>query len=93
MQIILSERVLKKLKKFKSNKPLIDNFNNFLDELKSSTDPGTMGEIKHGRYHNCHGRHMTKSHSLIYYVDFQQKSVYLIDLDDHKNLYDRDNRS
>jgi len=38
LQIILSERVLKKLKKFKSNKPLIDNFNNFLDGLKSSTD-------------------------------------------------------
>jgi len=41
----------------------------------------------------CFGKHMTKSHSLIYYVDFEKRTVYLIDLDDHKNLYGKDNRA
>lgn len=35
---------------------------------------------------------MEKSHSLIYFVDFEKRTVYLIDMDDHKNLYGQDNK-
>lgn len=82
----------KKLKKFKSNQPLIKNLANFIEELKTVDDPARLGEPKHGTYKNCIGRHITKSHTLIYYVDYKQNIVWLVDLDDHKNLYGRDNR-
>ena len=65
----------------------------FIDELKTADDPRLLGELKHGRFQNCFGIHLTKSHSLIYYVDVQKRIIFLIDLDDHKNLYGRDNRS
>ena len=82
----------KKLKKFKSNLPLTKNFINFIQELKITDDPAILGELKHGLYKNCIGKHLTKSHTLIYYVDYPKNTVWLIDLDDHKNLYGRDNR-
>jgi len=56
----------KKLKKFKSNQPLIKNFTNFIKDLKTIDDPARLGELKHGLYKNCIGRHLTKSHTLIY---------------------------
>ena len=83
----------KKLKKFKSNQPLIKNFTNFIEDLKTVDDPARLGELKHGIYKNCIGRHLTKSYTLIYYVDYSKKIVWLVDLDDHKNLYGRDNRA
>lgn len=87
------DTIEKKLKKFKSNKPLIKNYKIFIEELKTTIDPRTLGELKHARFQYCYGKHLTKSHSLIYYVDFQKRIVYLIDLDDHKNLYGKDNRA
>ena len=83
----------KKLRKFKSNKPLIKKFKNFIVELESTDDPADIGTKKHGKYKNCFGVHMTKSHSLIYLINYDEYIVYLLDLDDHKNLYGRDNNS
>jgi mRNA-degrading endonuclease YafQ of YafQ-DinJ toxin-antitoxin module len=83
----------KKLKKFRSNQPLIKNFTNFIEDLKTTDDPARLGESKHGTYKNCIGKHLTKSHALIYYVEYSKGIVWLVDLDDHKNLYGRDNRS
>lgn len=89
----VDETIDKKLKKFKSNQPLVKNYKIFIDELKTAGDPRLLGELKHGRFQSCFGKHLTKSHSLIYYVDVQKRTVFLIDLDDHKNLYGRDNKS
>lgn len=83
----------RKIKKFKSDKPLIKNYKAFIEELKVVDDPRTLGDLKHGKFRYCYGMHLTKSHSLIYYVDFQRNTVFLIDLDDHKNLYGRDNKA
>jgi mRNA-degrading endonuclease RelE of RelBE toxin-antitoxin system len=83
----------KKLKKFKGNQRLVKNYKAFISELKTADDPRLLGDLKHGRFQNSFSKHLTKSHSLIYYVDFQKRTVFLIDLDDHKNLYGRDNRS
>jgi mRNA-degrading endonuclease YafQ of YafQ-DinJ toxin-antitoxin module len=88
--IPIDDNIDKKLKKYKANKPLINNYLGFLEELKLVNDPATLGEIKCGQYKNCRGMHLTKSHSLIYYVDYAKRTVFLIDLDDHKNLYGRD---
>ena len=83
----------KKLKKFKSNKPLVKNYKNFIQELATADDPATLGDRKHGRYRNCIGKHLTKSHSVIYAIDYESIVVYLVDLDDHKNLYGRDDQN
>lgn len=91
--IPVDDTIDKKLKKYKGNNPLIKNFKNFIKELETTNDPATLGNVKHGQYKNCYGKHMTKSHSLIYAIDYTKFIVYLIDLDDHKNLYGRDNKA
>ncbi|MDE1863162.1 MAG: hypothetical protein KGI33_09645 [Thaumarchaeota archaeon] len=82
----------KKLKKFRSDKVVITNFKRIVVELVNSENPRKMGELKHGRYRYCYGIHATKSHTLLYRVFDEEKIIQLIDLDDHKNLYGRDNR-
>jgi len=83
----------KKLKKFKSDKSIIDGFFRALEDLKNVPDPTTIGERKHGKYKYCFAIHITKSHSLIYLYMREKDLVQLIDLDDHKTLFGRDNRT
>ena len=87
------DTINKKLKKHKSNAPVIKNFKNFIQELELVEDPVDIGDRKHSQYRNCFGIHMTKSISLIYTIDYEKHVVYLVDLDDHKTLYRRDNHS
>ena len=82
----------KKLKKFKSDKMTINSFKKIVVELANSEDPRSIGDLKHGRYRYCYGIHLTKSHSLIYRIFEEKRVIQLIDLDDHKNLYGRDNK-
>ena len=82
----------KKIKKFKSDKTIIDNFKKIVVELANSDDPRSMGDLKHGRYRYCYGIHITKYYSLIYRIFEEKRVIQLIDLDDHKNLYGRDNK-
>lgn len=89
----VSEKTKKKLKKFRSDKAILEGFTRVLRELETSPDPTMIGERKHGLYVNCYGIHITKSHSLIYMYNSKEDIVILVDLDDHKNLYGRDNRS
>jgi len=83
----------KKLKKYKANAPLIKNYKQFIQELEIVNDPAEIGDKKHAQFKDCFGRHLTKSFSLIYSINYEENVVYLIDLDDHKNLYGRDNHS
>ncbi len=85
------DRKLRKL--FKSNSDLIKNYKSFIQELEFVDDPAEIGDRKHGKYKDCFGRHMTKSISLLYAINYAERIVYLVDLDDHKNLYGRDNHS
>lgn len=88
----VSNEVKKKLKKFKSDKAIIEGFYRTLEELSIAPDPTKIGERKHGFYRNCHAIHITKNHSLLYRYFPEQDLLHLIDFDDHKNLYGRDNR-
>jgi len=83
----------RKLNKFKSDKAIINGFKRTIQELVESKDPRMMGDLKHGRYRYCYAIHLTKSYSLLYRVFSEDKIIQLIDLDDHKNLYGRDNRT
>lgn len=82
----------KKLKKIRSDKIAITNFKRIVVELTNSENPRKMGDLKHGRYRYCYGIHVTKSYTLLYRVFDEEKIIQLVDLDDHKNLYGRDNR-
>jgi len=88
-----STKLLKKLKKFKSAKAIIEGYRRVLEELETSPDPTEIGERKHGLYANCYAIHITKSHSLVYMYLPKENTIVLIDLDDHKNLFGRDNRA
>ncbi|MDE1863059.1 MAG: type II toxin-antitoxin system RelE/ParE family toxin [Thaumarchaeota archaeon] len=87
-----SELVKKKLKKFKSDKAVILGYYHMVEDLINAPDPARIGERKHGIYRNCHAIHITKNHSILYRYLPEQDIVQIIDLDDHKNLYGRDNR-
>jgi len=83
----------KKLKKLKGNKDVIKNYKTAVVELASSKDPTKLGEKKHGRFKYCYAYSVTKSYRLVYRVLVDKNIIQLIDLDDHKNLFGRDNRS
>lgn len=83
----------KKLKKFKTDKTIIDGYLRALEDLKNAPDPTQIGERKHGRFRYCFAIHVTKNHSLVYLYYRDQDIVQLIDLDDHKTLFGRDNRA
>lgn len=82
----------RKLRKFKSDKAIVDGFKRVIKDLAASNDPRQIRELKHGKYRYCYAIHITKSHSLVYRVFVTEKVIQLIDLDDHKNLYGRDNK-
>jgi len=83
----------KKLSKFGSDKIIIKNYKQAIIDLTNSEDPTKLGDRKHGRFKYCYGYNITKSIRLLYRVFFKEKVIQLIDLDDHKNLFGRDNRS
>lgn len=83
----------KKLKKFKSNKDIINGYKTAIIELSTSEDPTKIGTLKHGKFKHCYSYNVTKSYRLLYRVYFKEKIIQLIDLDDHKNIFGRDNRS
>jgi addiction module RelE/StbE family toxin len=87
-----SYHIEKKLKKFKSDKAVSEGFKRTVRELANSDNPQLMGDPKHGKYRYCYAIHITKSHSLLYRVFNDERVIQLVDLDDHKNLYGRDNR-
>jgi len=84
--------ISKKLKKFRADRAVFEGFKRTITDLANSADPRAMGEVKHGKYRYCYAIHITKSHSLLYRVLDNEEVIQLVDLDDHKNLYGRDNR-
>ncbi|NHI03645.1 hypothetical protein DYY67_2281 [Candidatus Nitrosotalea sp. TS] len=59
-----SNKLFKKLKKFKSDKSIIEGYYRILDDLETSPDPTKIGERKHGLYVNYHAIHISKNHAL-----------------------------
>lgn len=89
---VTDDTIDKKLKKFRSDKQIVDGYKRAILDLANSADPRSRGERKHGIYKYCYAYAITKSHRLIYRVFYEQKIIQLIDLDDHKVLFGRDNR-
>lgn len=88
-----SDKFLRKLKKFRSDKSILEGYLGIVTELELTRDPAKLGERKHGIYRNCNAIHITKNHGILYRYLPDRDLVQLIDLDDHKNLYGRDNRA
>ena len=79
--------------KFDKNKDVIKNYKQAIQDLANSQDPIQIGERKHGRYKYCFSYNITKSHRLLYRVFVKENTIQLIDLDDHKNLFGRNNKA
>ena len=71
----------------------MNNLIRVLGDLRDCNDPSIFGERKRQKYKHCYGVHLTKSVSLIYRIDYSSRTVYVLDIGDHKWLYGRDNRS
>lgn len=83
----------KKLKKYKSNKDVINAYYVFLNEVAMCEDPTRMGRRKRGDYERFYAKHLTKSVSVIFEIRYDTHTIYVTNIGDHKSLYGRDNRS
>ena len=90
--VTISDAAQRKIKKYKSSQ-VLKRYLAFVAELKIAEDPALMGRPKTGKYKNCFGCHLTKSVSMIYKLSRDNRTVYVLDVGDHKELYMRDNRS
>ena len=80
----------KKLDKIRSNTAVLKMYKIAVSKLARSSRPETLGDRKHGHLRLVYGYRLTKSHRLLYHVDYNKRVIILVDLDDHKNLYSAD---
>jgi mRNA-degrading endonuclease YafQ of YafQ-DinJ toxin-antitoxin module len=82
-----SKTLEKKLKKFRSDFPVIDGFKKKMKELETHPNPNQYGQTKKGIWKNCRAEHITKSISFIFRYYPETDTIQVIDLDDHKTLF------
>lgn len=92
-EVQYTETISKKLKKFKANFPVIDGFKKKIKELETFPDPFKYGHQLHGKWKGFNEEHITGSFVFIFRWLPQQNLIQYVDLDDHKVLFGRDNRS
>ena len=59
-------KMLKALKNFKGNAPVMAKLTKLIGCMKVCKNPSALGERKHGVHRGCYGAHLTKSVSLVY---------------------------
>ncbi len=89
-RVAYSHTLEKKLKKFRSDFPVINGFKNKMKELETHPNPNQYGEPKKGVWKNCRAEHITKSISFVFRYFPESDLLQVIDLDDHKTLFGRD---
>lgn len=87
--ILEDDHIAKKLRKLRSNKEVADGYKRAVSALMYSSDPGKMGDQKHGPLRYMYVYRITSSYRLVYLVDPDEKTITMVDLDDHKNIYGR----
>ena len=87
-KIVEPERVRKKFHSL--GEPQKSLFKSKLKDFKTCEDPRSLGTFKKGRLVNCYVTEVTKSFRLKYSVDISQNIIYVLDIDDHKNIYGQD---
>lgn len=85
--------IAKKMRKFRSDADVTKGYANALRDLAGSDDPSAAGVRKRGRLRHCYSYNVTKSHRVIYMVRWKERVIQIIDVDDHKNVFWRDNRA
>ena len=83
-----SDDVRKSKKKYKSDKPVCDSFDKHVKMLIRKEDPADVAyeKTKDGIFIN----RLTKSIRLAYWMDYEEKIIYLASLGDHKKVYGGD---
>lgn len=92
-QVEYTDTLKKKLKRFRSDIPVIEGFQRKAKELETFPDPNQYGELKRGKWKKCRAEHITSSVSFVFRYFKDIDFIQFIDLDDHKTLFGRDNRS
>lgn len=59
-------------------------------DFKNCDDPRLLGTFKKGKTVGCFVTEVTKSFRLKYDVDYNQKIIHILDIDDHKGTYGKD---
>lgn len=92
-EIEYSDTLKKKLRKYQGNYPVIEGLKKKAKELEHFHDPSKYGKSLHGDWKSFREEHITGSFVFIFRWLPERNLIQFIDLDDHKNLYGRDNRS
>ncbi len=90
-QIEYSNTIKKKLRKYRANYPLIEGFKKKARELEQFHDPSKYGKSLHGHWKGFREEHITDSFIFVFRWLSDRNILQFVDLDDHKNLYGRDN--
>ena len=80
----------KKLAKIDSNSDAAKGCREAVANLAQADDPARLGERKHGPLRHLHSYRITKSLRLLYFIDRRRNAIFLVDPDDHKNVYGKD---
>lgn len=92
-KIEYSNTLEKKLRKYKGNHPVIEGFKKKAKELEKFQDPSKYGKLLHGSWKGFQEEHITSAVIFIFRWLPEHNLIQFIDLDDHKNLYGRDNKA
>lgn len=82
-----------KLKKYRSGRRVMKMYFRALSALSESDDPAAVGSRKRGRLGSCYSCTITKSHRMIYAVDYGTRTIHVLGLGDHKEVYGRDGKA
>lgn len=89
-KIVIENEVLNgSLKKYKSDRRVMKGYRRALSDLARSDDPAAAGSRKRGRLQNYYSYSVTRSHRMIYGINYGKRVIRVIYLGDHKEVYDR----
>ena len=85
-----SRLVSRRLKRYESDKAVINNYYSIVKTLVHSSNPSSGGVPKKGKYGGVLGTHVTKSVVFVYSIDYAARAIDAVNLGDHKEVYGRD---
>lgn len=83
-----SREIKKSRKRYKSDKPVCNAFQNYIKALSNEVDPAAIAYEKNKD--GIYILRLTKSVRLSYWIDDKTKTIYLCKLGDHKEVYGYD---
>lgn len=89
-EIVASGAFDKKAKKYSRDKQIRSSLDACLALLHNEESPERLGNLKTGPLGGVYAYNLTKSIRLLYLVDYNTRTIKLIDIGDHKEVYGKD---